>query len=174
MEVKIEEDVFLATVIGSLPADYGNVMETWELAAKSEQTKQNQIAKLLNKEAYLKQNMAADEHAFAMRVKQTDKFRSLPIEEQKKISRCANCQKKGHWYKECPEKRTRVVSGMVLNTGELCGYLKHRWILDSGTTNHMSNNQAWFTNLKMFEEPLQVKMGDGTKISVLGEGNIKF
>lgn len=81
MDFKIEEDVFLATVIGSLPSEYGNVMEAWELAAKSEQTKQNLIAKLLNKEADIKQNMASSEHVFAMRARQGDKFRRLSIEE---------------------------------------------------------------------------------------------
>lgn len=50
MDFEVDEEIFLATIIGSLPPEFGNVMEAWELATPSQMTKQNLIAKLLNKE----------------------------------------------------------------------------------------------------------------------------
>lgn len=50
----MDHDVHLATIIRSLPPEFGKVMEAWELADPSQRTKQNLISKLLNKEVDLK------------------------------------------------------------------------------------------------------------------------
>ena len=47
------------------------------------------------------------------------------------------------------------------------------WLLDSGCSNHMCGNKLWFSDLD--EEFRQsVKLGNNSKMTVLGKGNIRM
>lgn len=46
------------------------------------------------------------------------------------------------------------------------------WFLDSGASDHMSNNRGWFNNLKMLSVPIPVRIGNGKFIYALGRGEI--
>jgi hypothetical protein len=46
------------------------------------------------------------------------------------------------------------------------------WYLDSGATDHMSNQRRWFQNFKHYQEPKFVRIGNGKLIPAIGSGNI--
>ena len=47
-----------------------------------------------------------------------------------------------------------------------------RWILDSGATCHMCNNEAMFSDLRTLPSPLNVTLGDGRNLLAVGCGNV--
>lgn len=46
------------------------------------------------------------------------------------------------------------------------------WILDSGCTDHVTNNESLFSNSVTLKEPIQVKLGDGRIVKATKVGNI--
>ena len=50
---------------------------------------------------------------------------------------------------------------------------KNNWIIDSGATSHMCNDKM-FLNIKVFREPSEVLVGDGSSVKVIGEGMINL
>lgn len=173
LDFEIDEEIMLATIIGSLPPEYGNVMETWELAAPDQKTKANLIAKLLNKEADMKTNSSS--HVFpAIKPRMTKE----EIERKKKVTRCGMCKEIGHWHAECPKKKheneKQMTKNIVLNVITSSLDLKEKWIIDSGASSNMCNNAKWFKKLHLFKDPLKIKVGDGNEIDVIGIGEIEF
>lgn len=181
LDIEFDEDIFLATVIGSLPPEYGNIMETWELAAPQLRTKQNLIAKLLNKEADMATGGLPAGHVLAA-AKGKSRLTREEILELKKTSKCGYCKEIGHWHKECPRKPADSSTSEVpkqpkkvsLNVGVISTELKAKWVCDSGATSNMCNQRSWFTKLFMFTEPSTISIGDGSTIEVLGIGTIRF
>ena len=49
---------------------------------------------------------------------------------------------------------------------------RDRWILDSGATCHMSNDECVFAQLHMLPNPLKVTLGDGRHLNAVGHGNV--
>ena len=47
-----------------------------------------------------------------------------------------------------------------------------RWILDSGATCHMCNNEVMFSDLQALHSPLNVTLGDGRNLLAVGCGNV--
>ena len=47
-----------------------------------------------------------------------------------------------------------------------------QWILDSGATCHMCNNEAMFSDLRALRSPLDVTLGDGRNLQAVGRGNV--
>ena len=44
----------------------------------------------------------------------------------------------------------------------------HRWILDSGATCHMCNQQSLFTHYQPLAKPLNILFGDGRSLQAIG------
>ena len=49
---------------------------------------------------------------------------------------------------------------------------QNHWILDSGATCHMCNNEAMFSDLQALQNPLNVTLGDGRDLHAVGRGNV--
>ncbi|GAU37106.1 hypothetical protein TSUD_278930 [Trifolium subterraneum] len=94
---------------------------------------------------------------------------------------CFKCHKLAHYKNECPdweenanyaeffeEEETLLMART--NTEEL---RNETWFLDSGCSNHMVGNKDW---LYEFDGSYRdsVKLGDDSKMNVMGKGNIKF
>jgi len=47
------------------------------------------------------------------------------------------------------------------------------WILDSGCTDHIINNESYFTNYICLKNPINVKVGDGRSVQATKVGNIQ-
>jgi len=50
---------------------------------------------------------------------------------------------------------------------------KVEWILDSGCTDHIINNELYFTNYVCLKKPINVKVGDGRSMQATKVGNIQ-
>ncbi|RVW63624.1 Retrovirus-related Pol polyprotein from transposon TNT 1-94 [Vitis vinifera] len=77
---------------------------------------------------------------------------------------------KGAHYAELDEKEEMLLMSYVeLNQSRK----EDVWFLDSGCSNHMCGNKLWFSDLD--EEFRQsVKLGNNSKMTVLGKGNIRM
>jgi len=47
------------------------------------------------------------------------------------------------------------------------------WILDSGCTDHIINNESYFINFVCLKNPINVKVGDGRYVQTTKVGNIQ-
>ena len=48
------------------------------------------------------------------------------------------------------------------------------WIIDSGASQHMTNNRKYFKKIDPVREVANVEVGDGRSLSVEGVGSIQF
>lgn len=48
------------------------------------------------------------------------------------------------------------------------------WVIDSAASDHMTNQREWFSVLKEFQKPVDIKIGNGDNIQALGKGNIEI
>ena len=49
---------------------------------------------------------------------------------------------------------------------------KDIWIVDSGATCHMCNDETFFSELNTLNEPQEVSLGDGHKLQAVAEGEV--
>lgn len=183
--IKIDEDVYLATIIGSLPPEFGNITELFSLADPAQRTKHNLISNLLNRELASKEGNG--QQAFLTKLNRPkQKLTPEELEALKKRTRCGNCRQLGHWWRECPEKKRGDLANkqdgdkqphklnICLNLGDLPSEASNLWVVDTGATGHMCNNALWFSQLELYDNPLGASVGDGRSIPILGKGTIKF
>jgi hypothetical protein len=93
---------------------------------------------------------------------------------------CYKCHKLGHFQYECPswEKGAHYAEineeeMLLMAQTELTNSKETMWFLDSGCSNHMTGDRQWFIHLdESFRQV--VKLGNDTKMDVMGKGNIKL
>ncbi|XP_024966042.1 uncharacterized protein LOC112506260 [Cynara cardunculus var. scolymus] len=95
---------------------------------------------------------------------------------------CYWCHKLGHFQYECPnlERGANYVEFdeseelLLMAHAEIDGNgNKEIWFLDSGCSNHMTDNKDWFVDIDEGFKHI-VKLGDSSRLAVMGKGNIKF
>lgn len=94
---------------------------------------------------------------------------------------CFKCHRLGHFQYECPTWDGKVnyadvddEKDDVLLMAFTEDYQKHEaWFLDSGCSNHMSGNKAWFST---FDENFRhsVKLGNNSQLQVMGKGDVSL
>ncbi|XP_004296083.1 PREDICTED: uncharacterized protein LOC101303107 [Fragaria vesca subsp. vesca] len=100
----------------------------------------------------------------------------------KALIECCKCHKLGHFQDEFPSWEKRVKYTELEEEEELLlmAYVEENkssredvWFLDSGCSNHMCGNKRWFSTI---DEGFRhaVKLGNNTRMSVMGNGNIKL
>lgn len=48
------------------------------------------------------------------------------------------------------------------------------WLIDSGASVHMTNRREWFFEYQQFSDLVKIYIGNGEKVSALGQGNIRI
>ncbi|GAU36022.1 hypothetical protein TSUD_211600 [Trifolium subterraneum] len=94
---------------------------------------------------------------------------------------CFKCHKLGHYRKECPDWEGNANYAEFLDEEETLlmartntDESKHEtWFLDSGCSNHMVGNKDWLYELDESYRDT-VKLGDDSKMNVMGKGNVKL
>ena len=96
----------------------------------------------------------------------------------KSLVECYKCHKLGHFQYECPDGNKKVNYAELDEHEEmlLMSYVEKNnarrddaWFLDSGCSNHMCGDRALFGDLNDNYRQM-VKLGNNTKLSVLGKG----
>lgn len=95
---------------------------------------------------------------------------------------CYKCHKLGHYQFECPEADKQANYAEFDEEEELLlmahvevkgSRMEDLWFLDSGCSNHMTENKKWFSQIDESFRHL-VKLGNGARMLVQGKGSIKI
>lgn len=95
---------------------------------------------------------------------------------------CFKCHKLGHFQYECPRWKESANYAEIYEEEEMLLMSlveadnlqqEETWFLDSGCSNHMCGNREWFSTIdEAFRH--SVKLGNDSKMEVLGKGNIRL
>lgn len=185
------DGVFMAKLLSSLPDGYEAMKSGWDFVHSSERTIPNLVGHVLKTEAKLKADGVTPKAFLAGRSQGSSSTDTMTIEQRKKITRCGKCGHKGHWHRECTTKIEDYIKKpsadskeksktneqekkkISLNVGKIDGSMKNLWLCDSGASNHMCNNEDWFTELVKYSEPASCTIGNGEPVEVIGQGKVE-
>ena len=97
-------------------------------------------------------------------------------------TKCHYCGKTGHWKKDCYKKRLDEAAASMSSRGKEFTFLAEDctfpsgmgWIIDSGASQHISNDRARFTTYTNVREVQAIMIADGTRLAACGMGNIEI
>lgn len=100
LKISVEDDrIHQATIIGSLPPEYGSMMECWDMTHPDMRTTENLVSRLLKREIDLKKSRAI-EYGLVAGASGRQSYK----ERMKKVQ-CYNCEEFGHIAKNCGQPR---------------------------------------------------------------------
>lgn len=158
--IKIEQSTLVSKIVAGLNDDYISFVSNWMGTKDSDQTVTNLLPRLIAEEE-LRTRTRRDGMAFSAKAR----HESSQGDQARRMIRCYNCNKLGHIARNCRNREgnesdsgtvTAIVAESNLSVCEI-----DEWILDSGATEHMSNNMSFFSNLKPLSEPKKVLFGQG-------------
>ena len=83
---------------------------------------------------------------------------------------CLSARQKGSSL--CREKKPESDEEAFITMQALSASSRGNWIVDSGATCHMCNDKELFNELKRFETPQEVTLGDGHALEVTAKGTV--
>jgi transposase InsO family protein len=91
---------------------------------------------------------------------------------------CYGCGEKGHTKRNCHNKKSetsKALFGVAYSSSmDRRGSLDGEWILDSGSTNHITGNTGWFTSLKPLEGDREIRFGNEGVLHAEGVGEVEI
>jgi hypothetical protein len=186
IKAPISEEDQVVTLLGSLPDSYSTVVTALE-AQTGDLSLDFVHQALINEEQKRKEQdtMTANQQR-----KPNDAALLAERKSSGGVRLCYHCDQPGHIKRHCPRLRKRAAEhnaqpatevdvqvsdeeAFVINEhGEFSSAPKHRWLIDSGASRHMTPNRSKFKTYSKFDKPQKVGLGDGHTIDALGVGNI--
>ena len=183
----ISEEDQVVYLLASIPESYSMLVTALE--ASTEVPKMELVTeRLLHEECKLKSREKASAS--------NEKVMAAGHRYKKRGPKCYNCGKYGHIKRNCrsnPEQKSvadkgfkqranaagtkqrnnssdRESVGLVVQHAMSSHSKKTAWIVDSGATCHMCNDQSVFVTYESLKTPLKVTLGDGYEVDALGRG----
>jgi len=177
LRVTISEATTVAKIVSGLPSWYRGFCTQWANTKESDQTIAVLTGRLLEEQSM---------QQFHQRSKKPDSVALLASSSSKKLGRvhrgprqkarpkafkgtCHRCKQPGHMKKDCPQKRTDGSdrednpkpgpSTAVVAETSLTDSSPDGWILDTGATEHMSNDRGSFSECEELEPTRPVRVG---------------
>lgn len=190
---QIPDSMIITKILMTLPFEYNHFMSAWESTHQDERNLTNLVARLNIEEMRMRmQNASLDKHSEggALAASRDGPRRGENNQYQGRGQRrpgvCYICDKPGHWARECRSKKNidarkeddeargdALVSETMVSVNDE-STLQTAWYLDSGATDHMSNQRSWFVNFKRLSQARQVRIGNGKRIPATGEGDVNI
>lgn len=190
-------------LLSSLPLRFSSFRMAWECTPKAERKKENLISRLLREDKRLT-GVEDSVSTLALQVnslkfketlnskstkKEENKKQALSknkkIEALKKRTKCAYCEEKGHWVRECPKAAndkkensndSKMTTAYITETIALYSENSEKnddfWIADTGASRHMTYRKDFFTHFEPVKEKHFVVIADDKVLTTQGAGTV--
>lgn len=188
----VTDNMVMTKILMTLPDMYNHFYSAWDSIPAVDKTINNLTSRLLIEESRLQQrNLSVMENQKSIALTANNPKKNWKSGNKNKDTRkpgnCYFCKLPGHWKSQCRKylknqenKKThgetsKSDDGSAFITGTVCtNDIEESWLLDSGASDHMCGKINWFYNYVLFDEPIQVRIGDGSILLAKGKGNIKI
>nr|XP_046472588.1 uncharacterized protein LOC124214366 [Neodiprion pinetum] len=156
LDENISDSMVITKILITLPSSYSHFITAWESTSQEQRTLGILTERLLAEETRKKGSEEEENEALAA-------FKQWKKNDKKKKSGEQSSQK------------NKPGEALVMEIAALCEDdlpKEEGWYLDSGATEHMSNQKDWFVGYETLQEPIPIKIGNGERIYAVGKGNI--
>ena len=191
----ITDEALIQKVLSALDSEKYRMFRTsWRQTPTAQQTPANLLARLKVEEREM-EALAPKKELFKARAYVTQptdekEARKKSIAQLKKTTKCHNCNKLGHWAKECrgpkknknqrpsntnqnEDKPSSNIARAFAVTFDQPSDENELWYRDSGSSEHLCGDKSWFIELNYFDDPLEISMADQSTTRGLGIGMVK-
>lgn len=199
--LSVAETTAVAKIISGLPPFYRGFVTQWGASTSSQQRIATLLGRLLEEEALQvsykrppKENVACNADSPNKRGDKQGKNKGANNnntnkkkgKKKDKDNKCYNCGK-GHFANKCPDKidspqpstskedksKNAKPAAAVIAESNLSYSSRAGWIVDTGATEHMSNDRSSFANFVELNPRRPVRVGDSSIIYGIGVGDVR-
>lgn len=163
------ENSIMCQLLHTLPDSYEALKHAWDSVDPDRQTRDLLTERLLS---LVKESEEAEtgQKEVALVAKNGPK-KNLKKRDKSKV-KCYNCDKFGHYARDCRSKKAEEEShGVAMMALARSSHLDN-FIIDSGSSKHISANREWFRNYRPCDEKVQV--GNHEWVEAVGCGEIEL
>lgn len=187
----VTEEDRVVHLLASLPDSYDMLVTALEAQSENVPRWELVTERLLHEELKLKEKGLSRTDSDGRRALLTTQ------KKPKKQFTCHYCKKPGHFKRDCTKflatqqgsckkeqkeaakvSVQRAISGSddeaLVATRALTTCSKESWIVDSGATSHMCNNENLFVEMRQLNIRQEVVLGDGHSLEATAEGTVKL
>lgn len=188
---EMSEANVMGKIVDGLPKVYNSFKSSWIATSPQDKTLNKLYDRLLAEETMLgitsqfKDGVALNAQSKSKKNTNKKKKRLNPkaLEKFKANSICRFCKEKGHWKTDCPkikkqskddeskDKHEDEASTAIIAEVNFSNCQSEEWVLDTGVSEHMTNQKSSMKNIKVLDEPKLIRFGDGRfgKATAIGE-----
>ena len=193
--ILVDDATKIGKVLHCLPMEYDSFRQSWRLTKDDKATFTDLQSQLLATEADIKSRdplVASGGEAFygknvngGANRNRKSKYDSDAADKKEKARKknivCFNCNKKGHYKRECRQLKQKDESdtsreedsdnGFVVSDQAFPGLEADQWLGDSGASSHITSHREWFVSFKE-TSPHPIRVGGDKVLNGRGIGTI--